>query len=70
MKPFYTWCTCRREIGQTDGEVLRIGGVEIRRPITLWCTCGQPTNWRPVARPRTGLEMESAPAGSLVKVGL
>lgn len=62
MRAFYTWCPCHRAIGQTDGEVLRIGDVEIRRPITLWCGCGRPTNWRPVARDsRVGIEIERAP---------
>ena len=64
MKPFYTWCPCRRAIGQTDGEVLRIGDVEIRRPITLWCGCGRPTNWRPIgsrAGAPLGIALEPAP---------
>lgn len=48
MKSFLSWCSCRREVGQTDGAVLIIGGMEIRRPVTLWCACGAATYWRPV----------------------
>lgn len=47
MKPYYTRCTCHREIGQTDGAVLIIAGLEIRRPITFWCVCGAATHWQP-----------------------
>jgi hypothetical protein len=48
VKPYYTWCACHREIGATDGAVLIIVGMEIRRPITFWCACGAATHWRPV----------------------
>ena len=47
MKPYISWCPCRKEIAQTDGAVLIIGGMEIRRPVTLWCSCGGSTYWRP-----------------------
>jgi hypothetical protein len=48
LKPYYTWCSCHREIGQTDGAVLIIAGVEVRRAVTFWCACGVATNWRPM----------------------
>lgn len=47
VKPYYTWCSCRREIGVTDGAVLIVAGMEIRRPVVFWCACGAPTNWHP-----------------------
>jgi hypothetical protein len=50
LKPYYTWCKCHIEIGQTDGAVLIIGEFEVRAPITLWCACGAATHWRPVRR--------------------
>jgi hypothetical protein len=48
LKSYVSWCSCRREVGVTDGAVLIIGGMEIRRPVTLWCACGVATYWRPV----------------------
>lgn len=59
MKPFYSWCPCHREIGQTNGAVLLIGGVEIRRSVTLWCLCGTATYWRPM---RARAEVACVPA--------
>lgn len=50
MKPYFTWCPCHKEIGLTDGAVLIVGGLEARAPLTLWCTCGAATHWRPVRR--------------------
>lgn len=50
MKPYISWCPCHREIGQTDGSVLIIAGMEIRRPVTFWCPCGAATYWRPVRK--------------------
>ena len=47
VKPYYTWCSCKREIGQTDGAVLIVAGFEVRRPITVWCACGAATKWHP-----------------------
>jgi hypothetical protein len=56
VKPYYTWCACHHEIGQTDGAVLIVAGMEIRRPVTFWCACGVATQWHP--KPR----QERAPA--------
>ena len=47
MTPFRC-LSCGREIGQTDGRVLMIGGVEFRRAVTPTCPCGRPRGWHPV----------------------
>jgi len=44
---FYTWCPCHAVIGLTDGASLFLAGMEIRRPVVLWCSCGGATQWRP-----------------------
>jgi hypothetical protein len=47
VRPFSTRCSCRLPIGQTDGMVLLIGNVQIRRSVTFWCACGIGTHWNP-----------------------
>lgn len=62
MKPYYTRCACHREIGQTDGAVLIIAGMEIRRPVTFWCACGMSTVWLPYKAPeKRAIDRQTTP---------
>jgi hypothetical protein len=62
MKPYYTRCACHREIGMTDGAVLIVAGMQIRRSVTFWCMCGVSTPWVPSKAPeKRAVEFQTSP---------
>lgn len=50
LTPCRCW-SCRKVLGETDGAVLWLNErASIKRPQTIWCTCGGATFWRPGKR--------------------
>ena len=59
--PCRCWA-CRAELGTTDGTALYLSDrASIRRPMTIWCTCGGATFWRPSVKRETVLPITDSP---------